>query len=167
MSPAKHSYAWLPRKCDYRTDRRRTKWSLSAAMLRRRHNKNRIRIFHTWQKCTKLSQSQAGWICHQSALDHSVPGFPSVFLCPGRLSVRTLPPCHTYLLWSRSKSVVAEIFCGRFRIWAVGRLSGRQQLSGSPGWAGRRRTVKIQIDSSNALNMNYIQCICKFRCKCL
>ena len=72
VSPAKHSYAWLPRKCDYqtdrhthrqtpdkvipmcryasqatqsvttrqtdtRTDRRRTKWSLCAAMLRRRH----------------------------------------------------------------------------------------------------------------------------------
>ena len=45
VSPAKHSYAWLPRKCDYRTDtqtngrtdRRRTKWSLCEAMLRRRH----------------------------------------------------------------------------------------------------------------------------------
>ena len=44
VSPAKHSYAWLPRKCDYRTerhtdgrtDRRRTKWSLCATMLRRR-----------------------------------------------------------------------------------------------------------------------------------
>ena len=51
VSPAKHSYAWLPRMCDYRTDRqtyiqtdrhtdrRRTKWSLCAAMLRNRHNK--------------------------------------------------------------------------------------------------------------------------------
>ena len=38
MWPAKHSYAWLPKKCDYRTDGR-TKWSLCAAMLRRRHNK--------------------------------------------------------------------------------------------------------------------------------
>ena len=41
VSPAKHSYAWLPRKCDCRTDGRtdgrRTKWSLCAAMLRRRH----------------------------------------------------------------------------------------------------------------------------------
>ena len=41
VSPAKHSYAWLPIKCDYRTDRRtdrhRTKWSLCAAMLCRRH----------------------------------------------------------------------------------------------------------------------------------
>ena len=35
--PAKHSYVWLPRKCDFRTDRRRTKWSLCAAMLRSRH----------------------------------------------------------------------------------------------------------------------------------
>ena len=43
MSPLKHSYTWLQRKCDYRTDRRtdrrRTKWSLCAAMLCRRHKK--------------------------------------------------------------------------------------------------------------------------------
>ena len=45
MSPAKHSFVWPPRKCDYRTDTqtdgqtdiRRTKWSLCAAMLRRQH----------------------------------------------------------------------------------------------------------------------------------
>ena len=44
----KNSYSWLPRKCDYRTDgrtdRRRTKWSLCAAMLCRRH-KNCVAIF--------------------------------------------------------------------------------------------------------------------------
>ena len=80
--PAKHSYAWLPRKCDYRTDRQtpdkvipmcrhalqecmgclrniamrdyqesvttgqtdrcRTKWSLCAAMLCRRHKKESV-----------------------------------------------------------------------------------------------------------------------------
>ena len=47
VSPAQHSYAWLSIKCDYRidtqtdgrTDRRRTKWSLFAAMLHRRHKK--------------------------------------------------------------------------------------------------------------------------------
>ena len=39
VSPAKHSYAWLPRKCDYRTDRHRTKWSLCATMHCRRHKK--------------------------------------------------------------------------------------------------------------------------------
>ena len=47
VSPAKQSSARLPGKCDYRTntpadaqtDRRRTKWSLCAAMLCRRHNK--------------------------------------------------------------------------------------------------------------------------------
>ena len=47
VSPAKHSYAWLPKKCDYRTDRqmdgqtdrRWTKWSLCAVMLRKRHKK--------------------------------------------------------------------------------------------------------------------------------
>ena len=41
--PAKHSYVWLPRKRDYRTDthtdRRQTKWSLCIAMLLRRHKK--------------------------------------------------------------------------------------------------------------------------------
>ena len=58
VSPAKHSYVWLPRKRDYRTDRhthgqtdgqtdrRRTKWSLCAAMLRRRH-KNHKQIQHS------------------------------------------------------------------------------------------------------------------------
>ena len=44
VSPAKHSYAWLPRECYYRTDaltdRCWTKWSLCAAMLRRWHNKS-------------------------------------------------------------------------------------------------------------------------------
>ena len=45
VSHVKHSYAWLPRKCDYwtdthkdgRTDRRRTKWSLCTAILCRQH----------------------------------------------------------------------------------------------------------------------------------
>ena len=40
--PAKQSYAWLPRKCDCRTDgqtdRCRTKWSLCAVRLRRQHS---------------------------------------------------------------------------------------------------------------------------------
>ena len=44
VSPEKHSYVWLPRKCDYRrdgrTDRRRTKWSLCATLLHRRHKNN-------------------------------------------------------------------------------------------------------------------------------
>ena len=44
VSPSNHSYAWLPRKCDYRTDtqrdRRRTKWSLCVAMFHRRHKKS-------------------------------------------------------------------------------------------------------------------------------
>ena len=39
VSPAKHSYAWLPRKCDYWIDRRWTKCSICAAMLCKRHNK--------------------------------------------------------------------------------------------------------------------------------
>ena len=59
VSHAKHSYAWLPRKCDYRTDTRtdrqtdgrtdrcRTTWSLCAAMLRRRHNKGQNMRYRT------------------------------------------------------------------------------------------------------------------------
>ena len=46
VSPAKHSYGMrdyqesvTTGQTDRRTDRRRTKWSLCAAMLRRRHNK--------------------------------------------------------------------------------------------------------------------------------
>ena len=54
MSPAKHSYVWLPRKCDYRTDRHmhrrtdrcRTKWSLCAAMLCRRHKNMHLHHIH-------------------------------------------------------------------------------------------------------------------------
>ena len=58
VSPAKHSFAWLPRKFDYWTDRRtdghtdrqtdrrtdirRTKWSPCATMLRRRHKKRKV-----------------------------------------------------------------------------------------------------------------------------
>ena len=57
VSPAKHSFARLPRKCDYWTDRhtdgwtdrqrdrRRKKLSLCAAMLRRRHNKMIRQVF--------------------------------------------------------------------------------------------------------------------------
>ena len=48
VSPAKHSYAWLPRKCDYQTDRRTdrpgTKRSLCSAMLHRRHNKLKFKL---------------------------------------------------------------------------------------------------------------------------
>ena len=48
------SYACLPRKCDYRTDartqtdRRRTKWSLCAAMLRRRHKNEFHQFVYCW-----------------------------------------------------------------------------------------------------------------------
>ena len=72
VSPVKHSYLWLPKKCDHRTDtqtdewtdRRRTKWSLCAAMLRRRH-KNwvnntgylfldflNIKVLNSWLWCS-------------------------------------------------------------------------------------------------------------------
>ena len=50
VSPAKHSYAWLLRKCDYRTERQTdswtnrcwAKWSLCATMLCRRHKKGAL-----------------------------------------------------------------------------------------------------------------------------
>ena len=90
VSPAKHSYAWLRRKCDRQTDRqtdwqtdghtdrqtdrrthgqtdrRRTKWSLCAAMLRRRHKKQQNKKFdHLPYKlclslCSSLSQALFG-----------------------------------------------------------------------------------------------------------
>ena len=86
VSPAKHSYAWLPRKCDYRTDthtdrqtdwqtdRRRTKWSLCAAMLRRRHKNQGVLVKH-YAPCgnslkrlflarRSKSRSQGHWPCH-------------------------------------------------------------------------------------------------------
>ena len=78
VSPAKHGYVWLPRKCDYRTDRfrdgrtdrHRTKWYLWAAMLRRRHKMcgkffkfskvgqhicqyHGVKIWYTWRGHTK------------------------------------------------------------------------------------------------------------------
>ena len=63
VSPAKHSYAWLWRKCDYRTDkhthahtdRRRTKWSLCAAMLRRQHNKTECILLDHWKICINIT----------------------------------------------------------------------------------------------------------------
>ena len=46
VSPAKHSYVWLLRKCEYwtdrQTDRRRTKWSLCADTLPRQHKKDKV-----------------------------------------------------------------------------------------------------------------------------
>ena len=68
VSPAKYTYTWHPWKCDYRTDRhtdrRRTKRSLYAAMLRRRRNKTGrflflflARIFLYRQKGGDLTQS--------------------------------------------------------------------------------------------------------------
>ena len=76
VSPVKHSSAWLPRKCDYRTDtrtdRRRTKWSLCAAMLRRRHKNTKsntvdVKIFQyivtNYEVITKIPFERRGlWL---------------------------------------------------------------------------------------------------------
>ena len=72
VSPVKHSYAWLPRKCNYRTDRQkdrlidgrtdrcRTKWSIFAAMLRRQHKNDSYVLIcfscKTRDICTTLMQ---------------------------------------------------------------------------------------------------------------
>ena len=54
VSPANHSYAWLPRKCDYPTDSR-TKWSPCAAMLRRRPKNNPMEnSFYKWCRFNSL-----------------------------------------------------------------------------------------------------------------
>ena len=58
VSPTKHSYAWPPRKCDYKdrqtdrqthwqTGRRRTKWSIYAVMLRSPPNKEGLGEKHS------------------------------------------------------------------------------------------------------------------------
>ena len=66
VSPAKHSYAWLPIKCDYwtdrLTDRRRTKWSPCAAMLRKATQK-------LWMPLRKWSISLTQWDCMQNHCD--------------------------------------------------------------------------------------------------
>ena len=69
VSSAKHSYVWLPRekvwlpdRCtDTQRDRRQTKWSLCAAMLRRQHNKGSYSIkfcFHTL-----IVHARTRWVC--------------------------------------------------------------------------------------------------------
>ena len=83
VSPAKHSYAWLPRKCDYRTDtrtdRRQTKWSLCAAMLCRRHKKFishlEIQFFLNNQSYLPSSSLQLGQV--QATLRSRLPGVTS------------------------------------------------------------------------------------------
>ena len=57
VSPAKHSYmyVWLPRKCDYPTDRRQTKWSLCATMLCRRHKNFKESAWSKFPVIGKLS----------------------------------------------------------------------------------------------------------------
>ena len=65
VSPTKHRYVWLPRKwqahrqTDRHRDRRQTKWSLCAPMLRRRHkNCVTFKIFkktNDYWNCRKLT----------------------------------------------------------------------------------------------------------------
>ena len=75
--PVKPSYAWLPRKCDYRTDRHtdrcRIKWSLCMAMLCRRH-KNLMRTLFSWvSDFTNLLKNQVLTITRQSMFVKHVP----------------------------------------------------------------------------------------------
>ena len=81
VSPAKHSYALLPRKSDYRTDRhmntrthtdrRRTKWSLCAAMLRRRHKNITSSYLHRHRvhgpQCW-FAEKKTGYLCTVAAI---------------------------------------------------------------------------------------------------
>ena len=62
VSPAKHSYAWLPHNTHRRTDWRWTKWSLCAAMLRRRHKNYVIRRpFYCFRGQNMWSAIQRWW----------------------------------------------------------------------------------------------------------
>ena len=69
MQVSKHSYAWLPRKCDYRTDRqtthtqtdrRWTKWSLFAAS-QATHKQNILRLKESWTSCIFTVMSTPSW----------------------------------------------------------------------------------------------------------
>ena len=78
VSPAKHSFGkcdrkvWqMDRQMDGQTDRRRTKWSLCVAMLRRRHKKER-----THAKIGKMLQ-KSNLICIMSRQIH-ITTFKSV-----------------------------------------------------------------------------------------
>ena len=70
---AKHSYAWLPRKCDYptdrhtdrQTDRHQTKWSLCAAMLRRRHC-----LWSVWHLRVRPLSRPENYYYHYTNLQH-------------------------------------------------------------------------------------------------
>ena len=73
VSPAKHSYAWLRRKRDYRTDRR-TKWSLCTAMLRRRHNYPSKR-FHCYIYFIKSSLSTRSVVTWPVSVSLSIVNF--------------------------------------------------------------------------------------------
>ena len=61
--PATHSYVWLPRKCNNRThrrtDRRRTKWSLCATMLRRRHKNLRMILWPQAYNATVIKSTSS------------------------------------------------------------------------------------------------------------
>ena len=69
VSPAKHSYAWLPIKCDYRTDTQTDtqtpdKLSLCSTMLRMRHRKDAIVMRKTVSRTGKeTSQLSSDFIC--------------------------------------------------------------------------------------------------------
>ena len=87
VSPAKHCYAWLPRKCDNQTDRhtdrqtdrRRTKWSLCAAMLRRRHKNLYSDDSDTLNKACFENKCPDLWIFHSSNINvmckYDIKGF--------------------------------------------------------------------------------------------
>ena len=85
--PAKHSNVWLPRKCDYQTDRRRTKWSLYATML------------YSWYK-TRMAEFQG---MHVLPAKHSYGCLPRMCdWCRTKLSL------YATMLYSWYKTRMAE-----------------------------------------------------------
>ena len=88
VPPAKHSYAWLPRKRDYRTDartdRQTPEWSLWAAMLRRRHkNCTSILIFIFGNKIPHQSvfHCYIYFIKFEASTQDQLPHDPRLFHC--------------------------------------------------------------------------------------
>ena len=116
VSPAKHSYAWLPRKCDRQTrkcdrqthrwtERRHTKWSLCAAMLRRQHkngehNSNQIGTYHFGSFLSQVIPEL--WGCH----------------IIGNLK-RDLLDCRPYVKTGRETKSLKRHVCNKMCLWGT------------------------------------------------
>ena len=117
VSPAKHSFAWLSKMwlSDRQThtlthtDRRQTKWSLCAAMLRRRHNK----IEPTW-KIPYIRYNSITRYNNKSMLHHTL-------FCPLCFRDQWVwsPPCWCHVGQSTLSAAVSASTCDHGPLWPL------------------------------------------------